>query len=391
MINYILINIGILIFTIYLYKKIKNAIHMLQLNSYRNERYFSWIKNNIRKVIKLKEIVLLAIPIIFIALDKIEVGLILNILIYCLLYISFRIDKQKKPLVSTSRTKRIDTTYIIFLIALVLLSNIYINNIAIYITYYLITILSYFTLILINIINSPTEKLIQRGFYKKAQRKLNDVKDLKVIGITGSYGKTSTKYILNTILSEKYNTLMTPESFNTLMGVVRTVNEKLNAAHQIFICEMGAKNIGDIKEICDLVNPDYAVLTAIGPQHLETFKTIENVSKTKLELIDSLKSGGTAFINYDDENIQKAIIDKNTVKFGLNNNSNFWAENITINEKGSIFDICWENKRISNIKTKLLRRTQYFKYYWSSSCCYRIRIIRRRNKSRNKILKTSTT
>ena len=68
------------------------------------------------------------------------------------------------------------------------------------------------------------------------------------------------------------------------MGVVRTINEKLDNTHQVFVCEMGAKNIGDIKEMCDLVNPQYGVLTAIGPQHLETFKTLENV-KDKIGIL----------------------------------------------------------------------------------------------------------
>ena len=101
----------------------------------------------------------------------------------------------------------------------------------------------------------------------KENKKLKEMPDLKVVGITGSYGKTSTKYIVNTILSQKYNTLMTPESYNTTMGVVRTINEKLTSMHQLFVCEMGAKYVGDIKEITDIVNPTYGLVTAIGPQH----------------------------------------------------------------------------------------------------------------------------
>ena len=145
----------------------------------------------------------------------------------------------------------------------------------------LLSIFSYRVVSLVNIVNSPIEKWIQKGFYNKAKRKLEEMPNLKVIGITGSYGKTSTKYIVSTILSQKYNVLMTPESFNTTMGVVRTINEKLNSMHNLFVCEMGAKQVGDIKEICDLVKPDYGILTAIGPQHLETFKTIDNVKKNQ--------------------------------------------------------------------------------------------------------------
>ena len=120
---------------------------------------------------------------------------------------------------------------------------------------------------------------------------------LTVIGITGSYGKTSTKHYLNRILSEQFEVLMTPGSYNTTLGVIRTIRELMKPYTEIFICEMGAKNIGDIKDICDLVHPSIGIVTAVGPQHLESFKTIENVYRTKFELIDSLPDDGFAVIN----------------------------------------------------------------------------------------------
>ena len=83
------------------------------------------------------------------------------------------------------------------------------------------------------------------------------------------------------------------------MGVIRTVREMMQPYTEIFICEMGAKNIGDIKEICDLVHPQVGIVTAVGEQHLESFKSIENVQKTKFELVDSLPADGVAFINND--------------------------------------------------------------------------------------------
>ena len=97
---------------------------------------------------------------------------------------------------------------------------------------------------------------------------------------------------------------MTPGSFNTTMGVVRTIREYLKPTHEVFICEMGAKQIGDIKEICDLVHPKYGILTSVAEQHLDTFKNIENVRKTKFELIDSLPQDGCAFLNADYEIIK---------------------------------------------------------------------------------------
>ena len=120
--------------------------------------------------------------------------------------------------------------------------------------------------------------------------------DLKVIGITGSYGKTSVKYFLSTALKAKYNVLMTPESYNTPMGVVKTIREQLRPTHEIFVCEMGARNVGDIKEICDIVFPDYGIITSIGEQHLESFKSIDNIVKTKFELYDAVQNKENMFL-----------------------------------------------------------------------------------------------
>lgn len=145
----------------------------------------------------------------------------------------------------------------------------------------------------------PVEANINRKYYQDAERILRGMPDLKIIGVTGSYGKTSTKHYLNRILSEKYDVMMTPGSFNTTMGVIRTVREYLKPYNEVFIVEMGAKQPGDIKEICDLVHPEIGIVTAVGEQHLESFKTIENVQRTKFELIDSLPTDGLAVVNND--------------------------------------------------------------------------------------------
>ena len=345
--NYILLNTFIIFSYIYLLYKSKHAYHMLQLESYKNERYIKWVKNN--KTIQIKELVLI-IPSIILFFDF-KLGLIINI-IWSLILILFRGKyTEKKPLVITARIKRMYITEILILILIGVLANLY-NSVGIVLN--ILIIFSYIFILLINIINSPIEKSIQLKYYNKAKNKLKSNQNLKVIGITGSYGKTSTKYIVGTILSQKYNTLITPESYNTTMGVVRTINEKLENTHQVFVCEMGAKNIGDIKEICDLVKPSYGVLTAIGPQHLETFKTIENVKKTKLELIDSLPNQGISFVNNEDENIKNIELNGNNIRFGIDSNCEYYAENIEINEFGSTFDVNIKNNKVLHVKTKLL-------------------------------------
>ena len=176
--------------------------------------------------------------------------------------------------------------------------------------------------------------------------------NLIVIGVTGSYGKTSVKNFLVKTLSAKYEVLTTPKNYNTTMGVVKTIREELKPIHQIFVCEMGATKIGDIKEICDIVNPKFGVITSIGPQHLESFKTIENIIKTKFELYDSVnKNGGITFLNYDNEYLAKQN-KSNTLAYGINNEKlDYNAYNLKSSSQGLSFSI-----NNVDFKTKLIGR-----------------------------------
>ena len=140
---------------------------------------------------------------------------------------------------------------------------------------FMLSVISPLTVFLIWLVTYPIEKSVSNWYINDAKKILKAHKDLIVIGVTGSYGKTTTKFILNRLLSEKYNVVCTPQSFNTPMGVVRTVRGDIKPQTQVFVCEMGAKNVGDIKEICDIANPSYGIITSVGPQHLETFKSVD--------------------------------------------------------------------------------------------------------------------
>ena len=184
------------------------------------------------------------------------------------------------------------------------------------------------------------------------------MKSLKVIGITGSYGKTSSKNILNDILNIKYNSLPTPKNFNTPFGLMITINNYLDKFTDLFIAEMGACQKGDIKELCDLVHPKYAIITKIGVAHLATFGSRENIQKTKFELIESLPSDGVGVLNKDDE-WQRNYKIKNKCKIkwiGIDRKDvDVRAENITLSPKGTTFDVYFkaDNKRYK-FETKLL-------------------------------------
>ncbi len=270
----IFVSLNLFLFLIFFYKIAREGLHILQLENYYNDRYVVWMKRCRKKVWNISNIVLLAIPIILLIFRYDIFALVINIFVYLILIATSKRAKEKKAFVVTSRIRRMYVTYFLIYLAIVLVAILFNFKIAIIVAD-IFSMLAYSFVYLVNLINRPIEKSIRKGFCTKASKKLKEVQGLKVIGITGSYGKTSTKYAINTILSQKFNTLMTPESYNTTMGVVRTINEKLTSTHQLFICEMGAKYVGDIKEICDIVQPECGVVTAIGPQHLDTFKSLE--------------------------------------------------------------------------------------------------------------------
>ncbi len=208
-----------------------------------------------------------------------------------------------------------------------------------------------------NLLLKPVESLITRHYYNDARKRLQSMPDLKIIGITGSYGKTSTKHYLHRILSEQFDTLMTPGSFNTTLGVVRTVREYLKPYNEIFIVEMGAKSRGDVKEICDLVKPTMAIITAVGPQHLESFKSIKNVQRAKFELADALPADGLAVINNDFEMIAcREVSNTGCARYSANNvdNSDYKATNIVYSAEGTTFTVESADGWTINIATRLM-------------------------------------
>lgn len=261
----------------------------------------------------------------------------------------------KKPFVVTARVKRLYIIHIFVVIGLGLLIGLQPIGpvtIAMMVIY---PLLLPFVVALSALIALPIEKLIFSLYFHDAERKLLQNRGLIRIGITGSYGKTSTKFVLNTILSQKYNVLCTPASFNTPMGVTRIVRERLQPSHQVFIGEMGARHVGEIKELSRLVHPQIGILTAVGPQHLDTFRTIERIEKTKYELIEALPDGGYAvFVNdndivtrlYEKTGKEKCLVGKEGARV--------WAEDVQVSATGSSFSLCFNDGEKIPCQTKML-------------------------------------
>ncbi len=149
---------------------------------------------------------------------------------------------------------------------------------------------------LANLIAKLWELPISKSHIKDAKAKLEQIKPL-IIGITGSYGKTTAKNILAAMLSQKYKVVTTPASYNTPIGIAKAVNGQAFDEGCVFIAEMGARNKGDIAELCSICPPEYSLITGVCPQHLESFKTLENVIATKAEIIPATKR--TCFIAAD--------------------------------------------------------------------------------------------
>ena len=157
-----------------------------------------------------------------------------------------------------------------------------------------------------NALMQPVEAALRRRYLKQAAATLDKIRP-KIIGVTGSYGKTTTKSFLRDIMSIRYQTYATPKSYNTLMGISLAINRDLadDYRSEYFISEMGAYVEGEIARICQLTPPDIAIVTEIGPQHLERFGSLENIKRAKYELVSSLPADGVAAFNWDNPTIRE--------------------------------------------------------------------------------------
>jgi UDP-N-acetylmuramoyl-tripeptide--D-alanyl-D-alanine ligase len=360
------------------------ALHKLQLDSYANQRLVQWlmaepwsrlieVPSGLCHVLFLTAALLLPTGFVNGALLLVgwavcEAGL--------LLYSYRRGEPPKKPLVYTGRARRILGTSLAVSCAVMGFStwlglsrlqpdlSMPLSAHALLVTLLAalaVIQVSPLTTALANLILLPAQHAINRTYLRRARNRLRDVQPL-VIGITGSYGKTSTKYLLEHLLANHCRVLKTPLSYNTMMGVCRVINESLGANHEVFIAEMGAYRRGDIKELSDFVHPTIGILTAIGPQHLERFKTIDNIQATKYELIEALPASGAAIFNNDDPRC-RALADRTShvrvVRYGLETTGqslDLWAERIAMGSEGLSFTMVSRDGSRIDVRTILLGR-----------------------------------
>ena len=281
-------------------------MHMFQLNSYHADEQFKWIGKNIKDVI-MRHVFTIGAILTFIICGETNASTCFIAAAFLLLDIVFSAPKKaKKKLVFTPRVMRMTVTSVILYVLLILLVFLTLGmgyaSLAITMCVQILTLVM---AMIANLINKPIELMINRHYINDAKRIINGLPDLTVVGLTGSYGKTSTKFYLEKLLG-------------------------------------------------DIVKPKHGIITSIGPQHLETFKSIDNIIKTKFELADSLPDNdGIIFLNYDNEYIAKHECNKNKVTYSLGSGTDYYADNIFVSENGTQFTVHNGNEE-KQFATKLI-------------------------------------
>ncbi len=299
---------------------VRKFMQILQSASYRGREYARWTyrRDNVyitrlAMVIMLSSLAYLIFSVAFSFIDKewtAQLGFTFYVLFMAIYIKSDFKRKAKARIVFTSRLVRLYVTFSILYLAVTFLVVLLMQTLgflfkeneaftvvrffAVCLTPMLIPVLVHFA----SFINAPFEKRHNKKYVDKCALTLENAKDLVKIGITGSFAKTSVKEILKTILSTKYKVLATPKSYNTPMGICKCV-KSYDGTQDVFICEMGARYVGDIKEIVAMVKPDCAIMTGVSNQHLTTFGSTEAIISTKYELIEGLKDGSFAVFSAD--------------------------------------------------------------------------------------------
>lgn len=338
------------------YFTMRYNMHMFQLNGYKNQEHINWLKKNIKKQW------LLIFGIFMGGVRLVQSYFLVDVVCYFTLFlilVVYRAMKRinvKKKLVYTPRVKRmlavnLTITIIVFVMVRFCLGGRYLSGAML-----ILVSVQFLMNVVVNIVNYPIEMSINKYYINDAKRKLKEVSEIKIIGITGSYGKTSIKFYLQTLLQEKFNVLVTPESFNTPMGVVKTIRGLLKSTHEIFVCEMGARHVGDIKELCDIVHPNYGVITSIGPQHLDTFINMENIKETKFELADAIPKDGMLFLNGDNEYIQDKAMQyvNKTFYYCKKEGEGYCVKDILVSQFGTEFTVVAPNGETERFQMKLI-------------------------------------
>lgn len=361
----------ILVMARHMWYRARFFLHIFQQVGYKFGEFYNWLKEHWNERVVRPEHVLINIFIlilyVFISELITRTAAAIIIIIPALFWFSaiksLKPAREKKPLVYTPRIYRLILPFGVLCLLLPFLGTqlsftrelLHPDVYALAIGWALGDVLVPLMLFIAAVIVAPLEKIIQLNFKRKARKKLKALSHVKVIAITGSYGKTSTKFILRDILKERYRVCSTPGSYNTPMGITKIINQELRAEHEFLILEMGARYPGNIEELCDIAQPDISIVTNVGIAHLETFGDKETISHTKEALIRRLKTNGTAVLNADDAEVMKMATrdDVELLTAGLDAGQ-VRGDNVEYGPEGTRFSVQFPNGAQTNVQTKLL-------------------------------------
>ncbi len=303
-IAYLLINVLLIL---HVSRVILYEVYLWQLKEYRFDRMMAHLstfqgKRMLINPINIAKWIILVINIIFLRSENVLLYFLLSLYIFETIYV-FR--KGIRSFVFPIKTvKAMIICFLLFIITYIFILNKPFPSI-LYIQIFdrVLPVIIILVIILVNLISHFVRKMITYS----AHRKISTSNNLIVIGITGSYGKTSTKEFLYSVLKLKYDVLKTEGSNNTEIGIANTINSKLSSQNNIFIAEVGAYKIGEIAEICQFIKPSIGIITGINEQHIQLFGCIDNTVKAKFELIHNLNRNGIAIFNIGNDYIEKKV------------------------------------------------------------------------------------
>ena len=355
-------------------RRVRFFLHIFQLETYKFDRYGRWLADHVSStivrpshgtgaaVLLLGGIVVSFVDPAWVALGALPV--------WTGAFISsrrYRSDEEKKPLAFTDRMTRLAIPVGLWSLLPVALGGLYgwtlgtPTGILWYLGGFLVADLGAPLWVALGAgLMQPVETAIQKGFKRQARRRLQARPDLTVVGITGSYGKTSTKFILAELLRQKYNVYATPSSYNTPMGLCLAVNEHLKPEHQVLVLEYGIRYPGDMDALCDIAAPDAAVVTTVGVAHLETMGTQDNIAAEKGKLVERTSPDGPSVLNVDDERVaamtERARGPVWRVSTEGHPDADVTASNIRYDTSGTAFDVTDDTGTTASFQTRLLGR-----------------------------------
>ena len=345
-------------------------LHLFQLETYKFDRYGEWLADNIWSTVLRPShaagatvLGLGAASLSVLEPTWVAVG---ALLLWTGAFISsrrYRSDQEKKPLAFTERMTRLAVTTGVLTALPVLLGGLgwWSTGTAGGALWYLLgfwfaDLGAPLWVALGAALMQPVENYIQNGFKRQARRHLRERPDLTVVGVTGSYGKTSTKFILAELLRQKYNVYATPSSYNTPMGMCLAINEHLKPQHQVLVLEYGIRYPGDMAELCDIAEPDVSVVTTIGVAHLDTMGSQDAIAEEKGLLVERTSPDGATVLNADDDRVRAMAnrTDAPVWRVSVDENADLTAHNVRYDTQGTAFEVRDDTGTEVTIRTQLL-------------------------------------